>query len=149
MKKSFEIPIYIADLQVVPALGSFKRLGMDVVVNAVWLAYHWAVSTVDAPAVSALEKLILDWPMDFILITGATAVEIEEKKFTWVVNMSAKVERLRNFIGLENTNLLRIIMKAADIVKTKGGGNKKPEHGGTALGQLGRPSEEPPRAAID
>ena len=100
---------------------------MDVVVNAVWLAYYWLVSEQDSDrAVSALESLILDWPMDFVLITGETAEEIEEKKFTYAVNMSAKVERLRNFIGLENTNLLRIVMKAADIVKTKGGGNKKP-----------------------
>ena len=100
---------------------------MDVVVNAVWLAYYWLVSEQDSDrAVSALESLSLDWPMDFVLITGETAEEIEEKKFTYAVNMSAKVERLRNFIGLENTNLLRIVMKAAEIVKTKGGGNKKP-----------------------
>jgi len=25
-----------------PDIGKFKRLGMDVVLNAVWLAYFWA-----------------------------------------------------------------------------------------------------------
>ena len=48
--------------------------------------------------------------MDFILIKGDSAEEIEEKGFTYAVNMSTKAERLRNFIGLENTNLLRIVM---------------------------------------
>ena len=109
-----------------PQLGAFKRLGMDVVVNAVWLAYYWAKTKKDAEAVSALRALILDWPMDFILITGDSPEEIEEKKFTWQVNMQAKTERLRSFVGLENTNLLRIIMKAAEILKTKAGNIKKP-----------------------
>ena len=99
---------------------------MDVVVNAVWLAYYWAVSTEDEPVVSALENLILDWPMDFILIKGDSAEEIEETAFTYAVNMSTKAERPRNSIGLENTNLLRIVMKAADIVKAKDGNVKKP-----------------------
>ena len=70
-------------------------------------------------AVSALTKLILDWPMDFILITGDSPEEIEEKKFAWSVNMTSRVERLRDFLGLENCNLLRIVSKACDIVTAK------------------------------
>ena len=99
---------------------------MDVVVNAVWLAYYWAVSTEDEPAVSARESLVLDWPMDFVLIAGATPEEIEGNKLKWAVHMQAKVERLRSFVGVENTNLLRIVMAAADIVKTKADNIKKP-----------------------
>ena len=64
--------------------------------------------------------------MDFILIKGDSAEEIEEKAFTYAVNMSTKAERLRNFIGLENTNLLRLVMKAADIVKANDGTMKRP-----------------------
>ena len=45
--------------------------------------------------------------------------------FKWTVNMSAKVERLRDFVGLENSNLLRIVAATVDIVKAKLGHNKK------------------------
>ncbi len=38
VERGFEIPICITDTAVVPELGDFKRLGMDCVVNAVWLA---------------------------------------------------------------------------------------------------------------
>ena len=38
VERGCEIPLCISDLNAVPALGEFKRLGMDVVVNAVWLA---------------------------------------------------------------------------------------------------------------
>ena len=42
VEKGFEIPIMTNKLFPEPELGKFKRLGMDVVVNAVWLAYYWA-----------------------------------------------------------------------------------------------------------
>ena len=100
VEKGFEIPICITDTTVVPELGNFKRLGMDVVVNAVWLALFWATSERNVEAASALKNLILDWPMDFVLIKGSTPEEVEENKFKWAVNMSAKVERLRDFVGL-------------------------------------------------
>ena len=51
----------IDDGFVMPDLGKFKRLGMDVVVNAVWLAYFWAKQEGSQEAVTALEALILDW----------------------------------------------------------------------------------------
>ena len=50
-----------------PELGQFKRLGMDVVVNAVRLAYYWATIDGNAEAASAIKALILDWSMDFVL----------------------------------------------------------------------------------
>ena len=40
VEKGFEIPICVTNAFAVPELGKFKRLGMDVVVNATWLAYH-------------------------------------------------------------------------------------------------------------
>jgi len=42
VERGFEIPICITDTSAAPELGTFKRLGMDVVVNAVWLALFWA-----------------------------------------------------------------------------------------------------------
>ena len=39
VEKGFEIPIMINGSFMEPEIGKFKRLGMDVVVNAVWLAY--------------------------------------------------------------------------------------------------------------
>ena len=92
---------------------------MDVVVNATWLALYWAKTEANTEAESALKKLILEWPMDFILFTGESPEEIEEKQFKWAVNMTSRVERLRDFLGLETCNLLRIVAKACDIVTSK------------------------------
>ena len=39
VERGFEIPICITDTAAVPELGHFIRLGMDLIVNAVWLAY--------------------------------------------------------------------------------------------------------------
>ena len=58
--RGYEIPICITNTDVVPSLGQFKRLGMDVVVNAAWLAYFWAKEEGNEKAVSALLKLMLD-----------------------------------------------------------------------------------------
>ena len=68
VERGFEIPIMLTSGFVKPDLGKFKRLGMDVVVNAVWLAYFWAKEEGNKEAATALETLILDWPFDFILI---------------------------------------------------------------------------------
>ena len=88
VERGFEIPIMLTSGFVKPDLGKFKRLGMDVVVNAVWLAYFWAKQEGDHEAVTALETLILDWPFDFILIEGSSNEEIEVNTFKWSVNMS-------------------------------------------------------------
>ena len=42
VERGYEIPIMASKLCPELELGRFKRLGMDVVVNAVWLAYYWA-----------------------------------------------------------------------------------------------------------
>ena len=87
--------------------------------NAVWLAYMWATNEGSVDAVSALTRLIVDWPMDFIFIIGATHDEMHENMFKWSVNMCARVERLRDFVGLETSSMMRIVSTAADIIKTK------------------------------
>jgi len=115
----FEIPICVTDATVVPELGKFKRWAMDVVVNAARLAFWWAKTEKSAEAASALKNHILDWPMAFVFIRGNTPEEAEENKFKWAVHMSAKVERLRDFVSLENNNLMRIVAAAADILKAK------------------------------
>ena len=96
---------------------------MDGAVNAVWSAYYLAKVTNDDVAVASLTALILDWPMDFIKIEGDNAEEQQDNKFKWAINFSVKAERLRDFIGLEASNLLRIVAHAASIVSR----GKKPD----------------------
>ncbi len=57
--------------------------------------------------------------MDFVHIHGSTLEEQNENMFKWSVNMCAKVERLRDFVGLEANNMMRIVASAADIIKTR------------------------------
>ena len=102
VERGFEIPVMITSNFQEPDIGKLKRLGMDVVVNAVWLSYFWAKQEGSMEAATALERLILDWPFDFILIEGSSSEEIEANKFKWSVNMSARAERLREFVGLES-----------------------------------------------
>ena len=80
-KKGFEIPICVCDGFSIPDLGKFKRFGMDVVVNAVWLALYWARQEADESAATALNAHIFDWSMDFVYISGTTPEELEENKF--------------------------------------------------------------------
>ena len=116
VERGFEIPISITGTS---ELGKFKRLGMDVVVYAVWLALFWAIEEGNNEAVSALKHLILDWPVDFVFIEGSTPEELDENMFKWSVNMCAKVERLRDFVGLETNTMMRIVAAAADIMRSK------------------------------
>ena len=124
VERGYEIPICVTENYRLE-IGKFCRLGMDIVVNAVWLAYSWAKEEGTGTAVSALRSLILDWPMDFVLIRATSPEELEEKKFTWNVNMGAKIERLREYVGLDNMNLMRIIAKAKEITSAKLPGGKK------------------------
>ena len=126
VEKGFEVPILVTEGGTPPAVGEFTRLGLDAVVHAVWLAFYWAKKEDNLEALSALRTLILSWPMDFVLISGSTPDEIDENKFKYHVNMSAKIERLRHFVGLENLNLLRIVAHAAEILK-KGNKNTNPD----------------------
>ena len=70
VEKGFEIPIAITDATIVPELGNFKRLAMDVVVNAVWVALWWAKTEKNEHAESALKRLILEWPLDVVWIAA-------------------------------------------------------------------------------
>ena len=65
--------------------------------------------------------------MDFVFIAGDTPDELIENMFNWSVNTAARVERLRDFVGLvESNSMMRIVSTAADIVKSKYvNGNKK------------------------
>ena len=127
VEKGFEIPIMITSSFSEPDIGKFKRLGMDVVVNAVWLAYFWAKQEGSRDAVTALEELILDWPFDFIHIQGSSPEEIDENAFKWAINMTARVERLRDFVGLANANLLRIVARAAELLQNQVFAKPSPE----------------------
>ena len=126
VERGFEIPIMITRSWKEPGIGKFTRLGMDIVVNALCLAYFLAKQEGSKEAVTALEVLILDWPFDFILIEGSSDEELEENKFKWSVNMTARVERLRDFVGLENANLLRIVSRAADLAQGLAAVGRKP-----------------------
>ena len=69
-------------------LGSFKRLGLSIAVNATWLAYDWAKLEGNRDAIEALEKLILDWPMDFFHIQGNTDEEREEMRASTLLKLA-------------------------------------------------------------
>jgi len=114
VEKGFEIPIVVL-AATDPEIGMLKRLGFDLLVNSFWLAYFWAKREDSKDAVTALEKLCLDWPFDFSLIVGNSEEEIEQNKFKYAVNMKSRHERLRDFCGLDNLNLLRIVARAAEI----------------------------------
>ena len=126
VEKGFEIPIAVLPTAN-PEIGKLKRLGMDIVVNAFWLAYFWAKQDDSKDAVTALEKLCLDWPFDFSLIRGNSEDEIEQNKFKYAVNMKSRHERLRDFVGLDNLNLLRIVARAADLARDPTGRKPSPE----------------------
>ena len=117
VEKGFEIPIAITSVDSMPEPGEFQRLAMDVAVNAVWLGVYVARLELNEEAVSALKALILDWPMDFIFFEGESPEIIEQKKFKWAVNMSTGVERLRQHVGLEGMNIMRIVATASGFVK--------------------------------
>ena len=65
--------------------------------------------------------------MDLLLIEGDSIEEIEANMFKWAINMSARVERLRDFVGLEHANLLRIVARAAELVQAQSGAAAKPK----------------------
>ena len=44
---------------------------------------------------------------------------MHENMFKRSVNMCARVERLRDFVGLETSSMMRIVATAADIIKAK------------------------------
>ena len=73
-----------------------------------------------------LEKLILDWPFDFIWIKGGSPEEQEENMVKYTANMAARIERLREFVGLESQSVMRIVAEAQKIAAAKSVGKKSP-----------------------
>ena len=63
--------------------------------------------------------------MDFVLIEGDTPEDVEQNRFLWGVNLSTRVERLRDMVGLESINLMRIVARAAELTQSKLMGVKK------------------------
>ena len=96
------------------------------VVNAVWLAYYWAKREANTTVLLQLEKLILDWPFDFIWIKGGSPEEQEENMVKYTANMAARIERLREFVGLESQSVMRIVAEDQRIVAAKSVCKKKP-----------------------
>ena len=97
MPRGYEIPIAIKSRAAEPEKGKFRRLGLDVAVNATWLAMKWALDDGDENAEHALEKLMLDWPFDFHLFEG-TEEEMEETIIKHIINLPAATERLRDLL---------------------------------------------------
>ena len=114
--RGYEIPIAIRGGGNEPEKGQFQRLGLDVAVNATWLAMSWAVLEKNDDAQQQLRRLILDWPFDFFLFEG-TAEEMDENIFKKIVNLPASVERLRDFCGLEGQNMMRIVAEVRSILQ--------------------------------
>ena len=112
------IPIAINSKSAEPEKGKFRRLGLDVAVNATWLAMKWALDDGNKEAEDALEKLMLDWQFDFHLFEG-TAEDVEEKIMKHIINLPAATERLRDFCGLDTGNLMRIAGEVQDLLKNQ------------------------------
>jgi hypothetical protein len=90
------------------------------------LASYWAKREANTTVLLQLEKLILDWPFDFIWIKGDSPEEQEENMVKYTANMAARIERLREFVGLESQSVMRIVAEAQKIVAAKSVGKKKP-----------------------
>ena len=93
--KEYCIPIAISNLDALPEIGKFVRLGLDIAVNGTWLAMKWAIDEKNFVVQETLVELILNWPMDFILFEGDAAA-IESKILAYMINLPASVERLRD-----------------------------------------------------
>ena len=117
--RGLEIPVAITSTATEPEKGKWRRLGLDVAVNATWLAMKWAIEEKNDEAVSALENLVLDWPFDFHLFAQDDEEDRNEQIFKFVVNLPARVERLRDFCGLDASNLMRITAQVRDLLQKK------------------------------
>ena len=115
--RGYEIQIAIVTTGTVvtePTKGNFRRLGLDVVVNATWLAMKWALESGDTVAEAALANLILDWPFDFVLFEGS---EPEVQIMKHIINLPVATERLRDFCGLDNGNLMRVAGEVRNLIE--------------------------------
>ena len=123
--RGYEIPIAITNQCVEPEKGRFRRMGLDVAVNATWLAMKWAIDDGNRAAEIALEKLMLDWPFDFYLFEGSED-EVEEQIMKHIINLPAATERLRDFCGLDTSNLMRIAGEVQELLKDQSQGKAIP-----------------------
>ena len=125
MPRGYEIPIAINSPNAEPEKGKFRRLGLDVAVNATWLAMKWALGEGNKEAEDALQKLMLDWPFDFHLFEGAEE-EVEQQIMKHIINLPAATERLRDFCGLDTSNLMRIAGEVQDLLRNQSPGKATP-----------------------
>ena len=79
------------------------------------MALKWAIEEKNNVAQAALEKLILDWPFDFIYF-GDAGDQMEEKILKWTINIPVSIERLRDHCGLSGNNLLRIVAEVRTML---------------------------------
>ena len=87
MPKGYEIPIVLSDPVRFPELGKLRRYAMCIAVNATWLAWWWAKKEKNEQALNQLRALILDWPMDFKLLTTHSPEEFEDSTayyYSWL-----------------------------------------------------------------
>ena len=124
MPKGYDIPIAITS-NAEPEKGKFKRMGLDVAVNATWLAMKWALDEGDEQAEQALEKLMLYWSFDFHFFEG-TEEGIEEQIMKHIINLPAATERLRDFCGLDTGNLMRIAEEVQEHLRNQSTGKATP-----------------------
>ena len=124
--RGYEIQIAIVTTATEPPRGKFRRLGLDVVVNATWLAMKWALESGDRAAEAALSNLILDWPFDFILFDETEETTAEAQIMKHIINMPAATERLRDFCGLDQGNLMRIAAEVRKLIQSQTPGRVVP-----------------------
>ena len=73
----------------------------------------------DSAAAEALSNLILDWPFDFILFEETAETTAEAQIMKHIINMPAATERLRDFCGLDQGNLMRIAAEVRKLVSSQ------------------------------
>ena len=80
----------------------------------------WALDGNNAAAEQALENLMLDWPFDFHYFEGDDA-QREEQIMKHIINLPAATERLRDFCGLDSTNLMRMAGEVCRLLQKQSG----------------------------
>ena len=126
------VPIVVTSTETQLEKGKFKRFGMDCIVNGVWLAMYWAMLDEDAAAISALERLLLNWPFDFQLFEAPPEVEnreaiLAEKILAATANLPLETERLRDFFGFTAKNMMLVCGKVKEILKLPSTGKQEPK----------------------
>ena len=76
----------------------------------------WALESEDKAAEEVLSTLILDWPFDFILFEG-TETRVEANIMKHIINMPAATQRLRDFCGLDQGNMMRVAAEVRNLIK--------------------------------